>query len=115
MQQMAKKVDNIDGKMDNMGGEIHEVLSRLKRSATLLSSEAVVPQEIPLRPEVFYGRDDLVEDIGQLLMKEETSRICILGPGGMGKTSVSLAVVELQLVENRFAPGNRVWVPCIDS
>ena len=50
---------------------------------------------MPLKPEIFHGRDDLVEEIAQLLVREETSRVCILGPGGMGKTSVSLAVVEL--------------------
>ena len=72
----------------------------------LLSSDAVIRQEIPLKPEIFHGRDGLVEEIGQLLMQEETSRICILGPGGMGKTSVSLAVVKLPFVEDRFPLGN---------
>jgi len=78
-------------------------------------SDTVVRQEIPLKPEVFYGRDDFVEDITQLLLQEETSRVCILGPGGMGKTSVSLAVVESPLIEERFPGGNLVWVPCIEA
>ena len=68
---------------------------------------------MPLKPEIFHGRDDLVEGIAQLLLQEETSRVCILGPGGMGKTSVSLAVVELPLIKKRFSGGNVVWVPCI--
>jgi tetratricopeptide (TPR) repeat protein len=70
---------------------------------------------MPLKPEIFHGRDELVEDIAQLLLQEETSRICILGPGGMGKTSVSLAVVELPLIKARFPGGNCVWVPCIEA
>ena len=70
---------------------------------------------MPLKPGVFHGRDDIIEEITQLLMKEETSRICILGPGGMGKTSVSLGVVEQPLVKARFLPENRVWVPCIEA
>ncbi|KAF8900850.1 hypothetical protein CPB84DRAFT_1962249 [Gymnopilus junonius] len=70
---------------------------------------------MPLKPEVFYGRDALVEEIAQLLMKEETSRVCILGPGGMGKTSVSLAVVESPLVQERFSRRHPVWVPCIGA
>jgi len=70
---------------------------------------------MPLKPEIFHGRDDLVEDIAQLLMQEKTSRICILGPGGMGKTSVSLAVVELPVIKERFPGGNCVWVPCIEA
>ena len=70
---------------------------------------------MPRKPEIFHGRDDLIEDIAQLLLREETSRVCILGPGGMGKTSVSLAVVELPLIKERFPGENIVWVPCIDS
>ena len=70
---------------------------------------------MPLKPEIFHGRDDFVQDIARLLMREETSRICILGPGGMGKTSVSLAVVELPLIKERFPNGNCVWVPCIEA
>ena len=48
-------------------------------------------------------------------MKEETSRVCILGPGGMGKTSVSLGVVEQPLIKAKFLPENVVWVPCIEA
>ena len=70
---------------------------------------------MPLKPEIFHGRDDFVEAIAQLLLQAETSRICILGPGGMGKTSVSLAVVELPVIKKRFPGGNCVWVPCIEA
>jgi len=102
-------------KMANKVDDIHKYLFRSKRSAMLLPSDAAVRQEIPLKPEVFYGRDDFVEDIARLLLQEETSRVCILGPGGMGKTSVSLAVVESPLIEERFPGGNLVWVPCIEA
>ena len=78
-------------------------------------SDTVVRQEMPLKPEIFHGRDDFVEDIARSLLQEETSRICILGPGGMGKTSVSLAVVELPVIKERFPGGNCVWVPCIEA
>ena len=70
---------------------------------------------MPLKPEIFHGRDDLVDSIAQLLLQEKTSRVCILGPGGMGKTSVSLAVVESPLIKERFASENCVWVPCIEA
>ena len=68
-----------------------------------------------MRPEIFHGRDDLVEGVVQSLLQEKTSRVCILGPGGMGKTSVSLAVVESPLIKERFSDGNCVWVPCIEA
>ena len=116
-QHVADKVDNMDTKMENMDDkmdDIHQFLLTLKRSA-LLPSDTFVRQQMPLKPEIFHGRDDLVQEIGQLLVNEETSRVCILAPGGMGKTSVSLAVVELPLVEERFPPGNRFWVPCVEA
>lgn len=43
---------------------------------------------MPLKPHIFHGQEALVEEIAQLFMNEDTSRVCILGPGGMGKTSV---------------------------
>ena len=70
---------------------------------------------MPLKPAIFHGRDVIIEEITQLLIKEETSRVCILGAGGMGKTSVSLGVVEQSLIKTRFLPENIVWVPCIEA
>ncbi|EDR09251.1 uncharacterized protein LACBIDRAFT_296727 [Laccaria bicolor S238N-H82] len=70
---------------------------------------------MPLKPEIFHGREALVQDIVQLLIKEESSRVCILGPGGMGKTSVSLAVVESPCIKAHFFPEHLFWVPCIEA
>ncbi|KIM39270.1 hypothetical protein M413DRAFT_29445 [Hebeloma cylindrosporum] len=110
-QHVADKVDNIDDKVE----DIRTILFKLKRSGTMLVSDKLVRQEMPLKPEIFHGRDDLVEDIARLLMTEETSHVCILGPGGMGKTSVSLAVVESPLVQERYPAGSRFWVPCLEA
>jgi hypothetical protein len=81
----------------------------------MLPSDTVIRHQMPLKPGIFHGRDDLVEEIAQLLVEKETAHICLLGPGGMGKTSVSLAVVELPLVKEKFPGGNCVWVPCIEA
>ena len=86
--------------------DIHTIMFELKRSGTQPISNTHSRQEMPLKPEIFHGRDDLVEGIAQLLLHEETSRVCILGPGGMGKASVSLAVTELPLIKERFPGGN---------
>ena len=106
---MDNKVDDMHHKVD----DIHTILFKLKRSGTQLVSDSLTRQEMPLKPEIFHGRDELVEDIAQLLLQEETSRVCILGTGGMGKTSVSLAVVELPVIKERFPGGNVIWLPCI--
>jgi ATP-dependent Clp protease ATP-binding subunit ClpA len=107
-QQVANKVDDV-----HELGDVKEILAKT-RSATLRSSDTVVQQR-PLKPGVFHGRDDIIEEITQLLMKEETSRICILGPSGVGKTSISLGVLEQALIKTRFLPENCIWVPCIEA
>jgi Cdc6-like AAA superfamily ATPase len=73
--------------------DIRQILAKTARRSAM--PDTVIRQGIPLKPEIFHGRDGLVEEIARSLMKAETSRVCILGPGGMGKTSVLLAVVEL--------------------
>jgi tetratricopeptide (TPR) repeat protein len=94
---------------------ISTYLSKSKRSATMTPSDTVVRQQIPLKPGIFHGRDDLVDEIARLLVKKETAHVCLLGPGGMGKTSVSLAVVEQPLITRHFPGGDCVWVPCIEA
>ena len=120
---MADKVDGIDHKVDNMHYKVNDthykvddirtILFKLERSGTRPESDTFARQEMPLKPEIFHGRDDMVKGITKLLLQEETSRVCILGPDGMGKTSVSLAVVELP--QGRFPGGSHVWVPCIEA
>ena len=119
---MANKVDGVREDVQHVANkviEMHEdvikqIWAKTQRSATLPSSDTII-QQMPLKPAVFYGRDVIIEEITQLLIKEETSRVCILGAGGMGKTSVSLGVVEQPLIKTRFLPENIVWVPCIEA
>jgi tetratricopeptide (TPR) repeat protein len=114
LQQLPNKVDGMREELKNIKEILAESLPEIRRSATLCTSDTVY-QQMPLKPGVFYGRDEIIEEITHLLMKEETSRICILGPGGMGKTSVSLGVVEQLFIKTRFLPENLVWVPCIEA
>ncbi len=69
---------------------------------------------MPEKPSVFHGRDDLVQEIVQLLCEEKTSRVCILGPGGMGKTSLALAVVGFPAIQARYH-SLCFWVPCVEA
>ncbi|KDR66873.1 hypothetical protein GALMADRAFT_147526 [Galerina marginata CBS 339.88] len=108
-------IKQMDTKMDNIADKVEGIEDIVQRLAALRPADTAVLQQTPLKPEIFHGRENLVTEISQLLTTEETSRVCILGPGGMGKTSVSLAVVESPLVQARFLPRNRVWVPCIGA
>ncbi|KAF7333666.1 hypothetical protein MSAN_02409700 [Mycena sanguinolenta] len=72
-------------------------------------------QDMPSPHHIFYGRESLVNDIISLLRSEKTSRVCITGVGGMGKTSVALAVAEQAVTENIFSKEYVFWVPCIEA
>ncbi|KAG6912480.1 hypothetical protein DXG01_014284, partial [Tephrocybe rancida] len=70
---------------------------------------------IPANTRIFHGRDTLVADLVGVLVGGSRQHICLLGPGGMGKTSTSLAVTNHPDVEARFAEHLRVWVPCVKA
>ncbi|KAG6918188.1 hypothetical protein DXG01_015976 [Tephrocybe rancida] len=70
---------------------------------------------IPANTHIFHGRDTLVAELVGVLVGGSRRHICLLGPGGMGKTSTSLAVMNHPDVEARFAEHLRVWVPCVKA
>ena len=69
---------------------------------------------MPSKPLIFLGRDSIVEDIARRLFNAGSPRIAILGPGGMGKTAVALAVMENTSVMEKYAK-NSFWVPCVEA
>ncbi|KZT51043.1 hypothetical protein CALCODRAFT_488248 [Calocera cornea HHB12733] len=56
----------------------------------------------PPKPAIFYGRDELVQSIVDLLLHEETCRIPLLGMGGIGKTSTVATVLHDDRVKAKF-------------
>jgi len=78
-------------------------------------SKKLERQDMPSKPAVFYGRDELVEKTSKLLSSEAALHMCFLGPGGMGKTSLALAIIESPLVKAKFQEEHRVWVPCVEA
>jgi len=62
--------------------------------------------------EIFHGRDEYVEDaVTTILDNPEGTRLAILGPGGIGKTSVSLAIIHDQRIAKWFKKAYH-WIPC---
>jgi len=53
---------------------------------------------LPPKPIVFHGREQLIAGAVALLTKPGTARLAVLGSGGMGKTTLSLALVHDPLV-----------------
>ena len=73
---------------------------------TVPPSQSVPPGELPPpSPKACFGRDELVDKIVGLA-KNLTS-IALIGPGGIGKTSVALAVLHDDDIKNRFGSERR--------
>ncbi|KAJ6618137.1 hypothetical protein B0H10DRAFT_1947756 [Mycena sp. CBHHK59/15] len=64
---------------------------------------------LPPSPQIFYGRESELQDIVNIL-KQESARIAILGPGGMGKTSLATAALHHPDVEAKYS--YRYFISC---
>ncbi|KAJ7480778.1 P-loop containing nucleoside triphosphate hydrolase protein, partial [Mycena latifolia] len=66
----------------------------------------------PPRPQIFHGRETELNQVVYLL-KQDSARIAILGPGGMGKTSLAQAALHNLEVVAQYS--TRHFVPCNSS
>lgn len=64
---------------------------------------------IPSQPKIFHGRDSELQEIAKML-QYQSPRIAILGPGGMGKTSLARAVLHHPDVISKYE--HRFFVSC---
>ncbi|KAJ6547985.1 P-loop containing nucleoside triphosphate hydrolase protein, partial [Mycena vulgaris] len=56
---------------------------------------------LPASPKIFHGRDSELNDIIDALLKD-SARIAILGPGGMGKTTLAMATLHHAAVTEKY-------------
>ncbi|KAJ8585539.1 hypothetical protein M405DRAFT_935977, partial [Rhizopogon salebrosus TDB-379] len=82
--------------------EMKKLTSELKGNANgsniLRHCQVPVP---PSRPSMFYGRDDLVTELTNLVVNDK--HIALIGAGGMGKSSLAKAILNEALVVEKFA------------
>src|ERR1700691_3069834 len=69
------------------------------------------PPSQPSAPEIFFGRNEYVTDMANVLAREDNIRIAILGGGGMGKTSTALHILHHSAVKARYGE-LRYFVGC---
>ncbi|KAG8921974.1 hypothetical protein FRC02_012228 [Tulasnella sp. 418] len=88
--------------------EIRDVIK--EQTAKNPPSDNLPSTVMPADPKIF-GRQEYIDKAIALLLLGVTARLVILGPGGMGKTSVALKIVYDVRVKERY--GQYIcWVPC---
>ncbi|KAH8810127.1 hypothetical protein DL96DRAFT_553855 [Flagelloscypha sp. PMI_526] len=69
-----------------------------RNTFTLLSKSThpteIIPQALPASPEIVIGRDTVVENVVQAVLTSSKPRVALLGPGGIGKTTVGTTVLH---------------------
>lgn len=63
---------------------------------------------LPPTPKIFHGRESELKDIVDSFLRE-SARVAILGPGGIGKTSLATAVIHHTEIAAKY---HRYFVPC---
>ncbi|KAG6914691.1 hypothetical protein DXG01_015926 [Tephrocybe rancida] len=101
--------------LNDMQLSMVDVKAILTQGSRAHSTSSPTRALIPANTHIFHGRDTLVTELVDVLVGGPRQHICLLGPGGMGKTSTSLAVMNHPDVEARFAEHLRVWVPCVKA
>jgi tetratricopeptide (TPR) repeat protein len=96
-------------------GDIHDIkidiafVKRHIREALHASSSG--PPPLPPRMDIFYGRETFVAELSSFVTQEKSPRHAVVGLGGLGKTSVALAVLHHNSAISCFKD-RRFWVPC---
>ncbi|KAJ7485437.1 hypothetical protein FB451DRAFT_1554369 [Mycena latifolia] len=105
--------------MNNQLSDMSHQLEGLTQAVQNINRPHHAPPTLPRqgRPPTYrmYGRDEFVDAIANLLANEDSPRVCITGAGGMGKTSVALAVMESAIVNEVFPKEYQFWVPCVEA
>ncbi|KZV59318.1 hypothetical protein PENSPDRAFT_760458 [Peniophora sp. CONT] len=60
---------------------------------------------------IFYGRESEVEAAVDLILNKAPARVAILGPGGIGKTSIAFAILHHGSVQARYTD-RRCFMSC---
>ncbi|KAF9065348.1 hypothetical protein BDP27DRAFT_1366476 [Rhodocollybia butyracea] len=119
LEDIRQSTKNVEKRFENMEQNMEFVRAILAEKKYQGEENSSSPRRgvIPVAPDIFFGRDTIVNDFVQMLVSEESSiaRICLLGPGGMGKTSIARAVLHHPTVIDHFGEENRVWVPCVKA
>ncbi|KAJ7152461.1 hypothetical protein C8R46DRAFT_962145, partial [Mycena filopes] len=90
--------------------DVSDNASSINRTLSICESSTASISMLPSDPKIFHGRETELADIVGTF-QQETTRIAILGAGGMGKTSLARAALHSPEISARYGP-RRVFVAC---
>ncbi|KAJ6464925.1 hypothetical protein C8R45DRAFT_1174210 [Mycena sanguinolenta] len=117
---LSHDINELQKKTRQMHAEVLELISNLSDSMisdrassiqTLNQSQASSQSFslLPSKPQIFHGRESELTQIVQLL-NQQCAKIAILGPGGIGKTSLARAALHHPDVAAKYE--DRLFVSC---
>ncbi|KAK7062364.1 hypothetical protein R3P38DRAFT_694975 [Favolaschia claudopus] len=114
--QVEDLLDKIRADCSAFSAQLNRIEDAVNRTTQPHTAPSAHPrQDMPPPSRRLFGREALIDEIAALLSVERTSRVCITGAGGMGKTSVALAVAESPTITNIFKKEYIFWIPCIEA
>ncbi|KAJ6580459.1 hypothetical protein DFH09DRAFT_1029795 [Mycena vulgaris] len=83
--------------------------SSINESYRQLSASSSIFPLLPPTPQIFHGRESELQEISTTLLGHYP-RVAVLGPGGIGKTSLAAAAIHSPLIVERFV--HRHFISC---
>ncbi|KAH7097233.1 hypothetical protein BKA62DRAFT_453653 [Auriculariales sp. MPI-PUGE-AT-0066] len=80
--------------LDATQAMVSEIHAAVASPSTRPVSHIPARAKLPARPIFFNGRADRLNEIVAIICKLAAARIAIMGPGGIGKTSLALAIMH---------------------
>jgi len=74
---------------------------------------AEIPNNLPSRNRGFFGREQELKRIAELLEDEDTALLCLVGQGGVGKSRLALQIAIEQLGKTNFPDG--IYLVAVDG
>ncbi|KAH7098818.1 hypothetical protein BKA62DRAFT_809932 [Auriculariales sp. MPI-PUGE-AT-0066] len=108
----SNAIERVEEQMTTLAMAANGVTNQAKGTSTI---DLTISQLPPPPPHVFHGREDviisMVDMILLYMLKLLAANIAILGAGGIGKTSLALAILQNERIVAKF-PHRRYFLSC---